>query len=164
MVSVMHVRSTSGCTTQSFRPVFLPTVDGVWLVGLDRHLQEEQEKGHLEKVLGSEALQDRISTLTTNESMDLYCSYFSKVCDSAGEDLLLCDTSALRLYSSRKSTTCNFLLLLRRCPRTVQRKELMEHRPTQRVPRTGFKTTLTEMDPNTLSWSTKTFSPARSTR
>eukprot|EP00903_Cladosiphon_okamuranus_P022872 g21064.t1 len=39
---------------------------------------EEQEKVHMEEVLGSEALQSRISSLTTEESMDLYCSYFSK--------------------------------------------------------------------------------------
>ncbi|CAM9094825.1 unnamed protein product [Laminaria digitata] len=41
---------------------------------------EEQEHAHLEKILGSESLGSRSSTLTTEESMDLYCSFFSKDC------------------------------------------------------------------------------------
>ncbi|CAB1096112.1 unnamed protein product [Ectocarpus sp. CCAP 1310/34] len=40
--------------------------------------KEEQEQAHLEEVLGLEALQSRTSTFATDESMDLYCSYFSK--------------------------------------------------------------------------------------
>lgn len=42
--------------------------------------QEEQEQAHLEKVLSSESVEGRISTLTSEKSMDLYCSFFEKVC------------------------------------------------------------------------------------
>lgn len=41
--------------------------------------QEELEQAHLEKILGSESLEDRTSSFATEESMDLYCSFFSKV-------------------------------------------------------------------------------------
>lgn len=42
--------------------------------------QEEQEQAHMEKVLSSEAVEGMISTLTSEKSMDLYCSFFEKVC------------------------------------------------------------------------------------
>lgn len=160
-------RCTLGPPVTSLPSVFLPNFDRVWLMGLDRRFQEEQEKIHLEKVLGSEALQDRISTLTTEESMDLYCSYFSKVCNSAVEDPLVCEGVLVEVetrVASQPPSFSIFFLLLRRCSRMVRRKELVEHILTQVVPRTGFKTTGTEMDRNILSWWTKTFSPARNTR
>ncbi len=46
--------------------------------------QEEKEKSLVAKVLGPDALQGRISTLATEESKDLYWSYFSKVCCFVG--------------------------------------------------------------------------------
>ncbi|CAM9117146.1 unnamed protein product [Ectocarpus sp. 8 AP-2014] len=53
-------------------------VDGV-VNQIRRRLEhEDQEQAHLEEVLGLEALQSRTSTFATEESMDLYCSYFSK--------------------------------------------------------------------------------------
>lgn len=42
--------------------------------------QEEQEKARLEEILRKEALEAMSSPLTTIESMDLYCSFFEKVC------------------------------------------------------------------------------------
>lgn len=42
--------------------------------------QEEQEKARLEDILRKDVLEAMSSPLTTKESMDLYCSFFEKVC------------------------------------------------------------------------------------
>ncbi|CAN0024749.1 unnamed protein product [Scytosiphon promiscuus] len=53
-------------------------VDGV-VNQIRRRLEhEEQEEAHLEDTLGSEVLQSSISTFATEESMDLYWSFFCK--------------------------------------------------------------------------------------
>lgn len=73
--------------------------------------QEQQEKSHIEEVLGSEALQGRTSTLTTEESMDLYCSYFSKVRLS----LLLYFVLAASVYESVRVETGIIYCTLNNC-------------------------------------------------
>jgi len=55
-----------------------PRLSGV--MGLGVNVQEEEEKSHIEEMLDADALQGRVSTLATEESKDLYWSYFSKVC------------------------------------------------------------------------------------
>lgn len=86
---------------------FRPVIANSLLDGIDRgFFQEEQEKAHIEDVLGSEALQGRISTLTTEESMDLYCSYFSKV--RVSPSLCMTALNNENLISNRSCTPTNF--------------------------------------------------------